>query len=168
MRFPQFPPWRRCAKWFLAASWCSGLILGIFAAMRASNILVPMMHSAVNSPASIFGLFAAAVFPFLISIYAVSISEPWLLLIISAYKAFGFSFCACAVSFAFGQSGWLVRFLFLFSDHCLLPLLYLYWLRYVSGDKPLSNWESGACIAAAVLVGCVDYFLISPFLAAVI
>ena len=161
-------PWRRFCRLLLAGSWCAGLLIGIAAANSAGTILAPMMRSAVMAPVSIVGLSAAALLPFLLSAYAVSISEPWLLLIISTFKAFGFSFCACAVSLTFGQSSWLVRFLFLFSDHCLAPVLYLYWLRHISGERNFSGWETVCFVAAAVLIGVIDFCLVSPFLATLI
>ena len=166
--FRAFFHWRRSGKWLLILCWSTGLLFGNAVATNAGEFLVPMMRSAVSAPVSILGLLAAAVLPFLISAYAVSISEPWLLLIISTLKAFGFSFSACAVSLAFGQSSWLVRFLFLFSDHCVMPLLWLYWLRHISGEKAFSLQEMACFIAAAVVIGWMDYFMISPFLAALI
>lgn len=159
---------RKYGKWFLAICWFIGMLFGIGAGRNASDFLIPTMRSAAVATVSIPGLLVASALPFLLSAYAVSISEPWLLLIISAYKAFGFSFCAFAVSLTFGQSGWLVRFLFLFSDHCLIPVLYLYWLRHISGERTFSFWEAVAVTAVAVLIGCIDYYLISPFLATLI
>lgn len=160
--------WRKTSPWLLALSWFLGMLLGVPAALAASEFLVPMMHESVQCSVSITGLLASTLLPFLLSAYAVSLSEPWLLLIISALKAFGFSYCACGVSLAFGQSSWLVRFLFLFSDHCLIPVLYLYWLRHIHGQTKTSVWELPACIGAALLVGSIDYCLIAPFLVSLI
>lgn len=160
--------WRKTSPWLLALSWIIGMLLGIPAALAASEFLVPMMRGSVSYPVSIPGLLAATLLPFLISAYAVSLSEPWLLLFISTIKAFGFSFCACGVSLAFGQSSWLVRFLFLFSDHCLIPVLYLYWLRHIRGESMVTSWELPACIGTALAVGSIDYCLIAPFLVSLI
>ena len=160
--------WRKYGPLFLALSWFVGMLLGISAALTASEFLVPMMRESVKCSASIPGLLAATLLPFLLSAYAVSLSEPWLLLIISALKAFGFSFCASGVSLAFGQSSWLVRFLFLFSDHCLIPVLYLYLLRHIRGHTELKAWEFPVCIGSALLVGTIDYCLIAPFLVTLI
>ena len=149
---------------FLALSWCIGLICGIQAARTASDTLIPLIREAVGRPVSIPGLLSVNVLPFLLSAYAVSSSEPWLLLIISSAKAFIFSFCAYGVRLAFGQSSWLVRFLFLFSDSCLIPILLLFWLRHIGKNTPVRRLELFACLAAAVNVGIVDYRFISPFL----
>lgn len=156
--------WCKVSTRLLAFSWCLGMLLGMLAATAASDTLIPMMRRAVYCPVSIPGLLAATVLPFLFSAYAVSLSEPWLLLIISALKAFSFAFCACGVSLAFGQSGWLVRFLFLFSDCCLIPVLFLYWIRHISGKGNGKRWELPVCIGAALLIGCIDYCFVAPFL----
>lgn len=160
--------WRKTSPWLLALSWLVGMLLGISAALAASEFLVPMMRESVKCSVSITGLLAATLLPFLLSAYAVSLSEPWLLLIISALKAFGFGYCASGVSLAFGQSSWLVRFLFLFSDHCLIPVLYLYWLRHIRGQTKAAVWELPACVGFALLVGSIDYCLIAPFLVTLI
>ena len=160
--------WRKFSPWLLALSWFSGMLLGTCAALATSEFLVPMMRQSVTRSVSIPGLLAASVVPFLFSAFAISLSEPWLLLIISTLKAFGFSFCACGVSLAFGQSSWLVRFLFLFSDHCLIPVMYLYWLRHIKGQVKTCFWEPAGCIGAALLVGCIDYCLVAPFLVSLI
>lgn len=162
------PFWRKFSPWLLALSWFLGMLLGVPAAVAASSFLVPMMHQSIQCAVSIPGLLAATVVPFLLSAFAVSLSEPWLLLIISTFKAFSFSFCSCGVSLAFGQSSWLVRFLFLFSDHLLIPLLYLYWMRHIRGQAINRSWELYGCIGAALLVGGIDRFLVAPFLASLV
>lgn len=156
--------WARLSPWFLGVSWLSGMVLGTLTANATKDDLIPMIQSSICSPVSIIGLLAAALLPFLLSAFAVLMSEPWLLLIISTFKAFSFSFCACGVSLAFGQSGWLVRFLFLFSDLCLVPLLYFYWLRHISGNIKVRQWELPICLCAAAAIGGIDYCFIAPFL----
>lgn len=153
---------------FLALSWCLGLVCGILAARTARDTLIPLMRAAAGRPVWILDLLIVTTLPFLISAYAASLSEPWLLLAISAAKAFIFSFCAYGVSLAFGQSSWLVRFLFLFSDSCLIPVLFLFWLRHIEKNAPVRRWELIVCLAVAVIVGIIDYRIISPFLVALL
>ena len=156
--------WRKFSVWLLALSWVSGLLLGALAANASKDILTPLIYGSVLCDASILGLLCASLLPFLLSAFAVFLSEPWLLLIISTFKAFSFSFCASGVSLAFGQSSWLVRFLFLFSDLCLVPVLCIYWLRHISGRHTVRQWELPACLCAAAVVSCIDYCFIAPFL----
>lgn len=155
--------WSRFCKHLLALCWCLGLLLGILAA-SASDDLVSMMRRSLSCPVSIPGLLAATVLPFLLSAYAVSLSEPWLLLPICMVKAFGFGFCAFGVSLAFGSAGWLVRLLFLFSDVCVIPVLFFYWLRHIRGDAARSYRDLVCCLIAAVAIGAMDLYFVSPFL----
>ena len=162
------PFWCKFSPWLLAFSWFLGTLLGIPAALAANNFLVPMMCQSVQCSVSIPDLLAVTVVPFLLSAFAVSLSEPWLLLIISTFKAFNFSFCACGVRLAFGQSSWLVRFLFLFSDYLLVPLLYLYWVRHIQGQAVRRTWELYCCIGASLVISGIDCFIVAPFLASLI
>ena len=160
--------WRKICTSFLALSWILGLLLGILAVSSASEMIVPMMRSAVSGSVSIPGLLAATLLPFLFSAYAVYYSEPWLLLIISVVKSFAFGFCAFGIYLAYGQSAWLVRFLFLFSDVFMMPVLYVYWLRHISGQVQPKVWVNASCVAAALVIGSIDYCLIAPFLVDII
>ena len=156
--------WYTFRKYLLFAFWCAGLLLGIFAACCMRFDLVPLIRNAVGCPASAIGLLTSAVLPFILSAYAVSFPEPWLLLPISALKAFSFGFCAFGVHFAFGSASWLVRLLFLFSDVCVIPLLFFYWLRHIQDTPAKPDREFWCCVLTAVAIGMIDYCLISPFL----
>lgn len=160
--------WKKHSPRLLAMSWVSGMLLGGIAAASAGDYLVSLMRQGAVCSASISGLLAAVLLPFLLSAFAVYLHEPWLLLIISAFKAFGFGFCAFAVGLAFGQSSWLVRFLFLFSDVSLMPVLYLYWLRHIQPDVSHRPWEIPGCVCIALLLGWIDYCYIAPFLVSVL
>lgn len=160
--------WRSSCRYVLIGCWLLGMLFGLYAAFSASDFLVPMMRGVVAHPVSFVGLLSATLLPLLFSAFAVSLSEPWLLLLISTVKAFSFSFCACGICLAFGQSSWLVRFLFLFSDHCTLPVLMFYWLRHIDGAKNQSIRESCVFLCIVILIGCIDYWLIAPFLVSLI
>ena len=157
--------WRKNATRFLAFCWFLGIALGCMAAAASGPVLADLVRRSTGASLSITGAMTAAVLPLLLSAFAVSFSEPWLLLFISTFKAFSFSFCAWGVCLAFGQSGWLVLFLFLFSDVFLIPLLYFYWLRHIRGDRTPRTWELPAFLTASLGIGCIDYLFIAPVLA---
>ena len=156
--------WCKLRKYLLAFSWCLGLLMGIATAHTASDKLVPLMYIATRSDVSVTGLFVSCVFPILLSACEVYFSEPWLLLPISTLKAFGFGFCSFGVSLAFGSASWLVRLLFLFSDICVIPLLFLYWIRHIGDVSGKTGRELAGCIAVATAVAATDFYVISPFL----
>jgi hypothetical protein len=155
--------WRKTAVRLLAISWCLGIILGYLAAVSAKSVISDVVQRCVNADLSVVGVLAVTVLPFLMSAFAVSFSEPWLLLFLSTFKAFSFSFCAWGVCLAFGQSSWLVLFLFLFSDIFLIPALYFYWVRHIHLDR-ISIWGNGLYILYALAIFALDYWVIGPFL----
>lgn len=156
--------WCKSAVPLLAFFWCVGLPLGMRTALRSDG-LIAVFQCAVQVVPSPVGLLTASVAPFLLCGFAVYLSEPWLLLIISGVKAFNFGYCACGTILAFGQGSWLVRFLFLFSDCCLIPLLLLYCVRHIRSRT--ADWELRACLIIAVLIAFFDYWVISPFLVSI-
>lgn len=160
--------WCKLSTFLLALSWVAGLLLGVCSAFSASSFLVPMMRESIGCSVSIPGLLVAAFLPFLFSIYAVYLSEPWFLLIISTLKAFCFGFCACGVSLAFGHCSWLVRFLFLFTDVFSIPVLYWYWVKHIKIEtKPIVQ-ETLVCMGFVACFVAIDYCFVAPFLVSLI
>lgn len=155
----------RCnkANLFLAVSWCFGLLVGTLSAASASNTLIPMMRGAVSCPVSIFGLLLAVYLPFLLSALAAWF-YPSLIYGLCAFKAFCFSYCAYGINLTFGNSAWLIRFLFLFSEGLLLPVLYLFWMRHISAGRTKLISELVLCALIATVVVIVDILWISPYL----
>ena len=156
--------WHKTAPRFLVASWFLGIALGCLAANASAAILVELIRSSIGTDLSIIGALTVAVLPFLLSAFAISFDQRWLLLLISIGKAFSFSYCAWGVCLAFGQSGWLVLILFLFTDLFLVPLLYFYWLQHIRGDRTPKVWELPVFLAAAIAIACIDHRFVAPFL----
>lgn len=157
---------RKVSTVFLACAWVSGLVLG--AVLPANDFLVSAMRRAAAGPVSITGLLAAILLPFLFSAFAVYSSEFWLLIPIAFIKAFLFSFSGAAVIYSFGQSGWLVRLLLIFSDSLMLPFLWWYWLQALSFGKTRFLFNSICVLIAAFIIGSLDFTVISPFLVKVL
>lgn len=160
--------WRKGCRFFLAFSWLAGLACGILVYLSAGNFLLSLMRSTLYVPVSIVGLLCVTTFPFLLSAFAVFLSKPVLLLPICFGKAFLFAFASIGILQAFGSAGWLLRWLLLFSDCASIPLLYWFWLRYLPGYRSLSGWEAASMLSLWLLIGSVNYSVISPLLARLI
>lgn len=80
--------WRKYCFLFLAFCWIAGLLSGASACLAAGDSLNSLMRGAAARPVSIVSLLGVTMFPFLLSAFAVYISEPWLLLIVSFGDAF--------------------------------------------------------------------------------
>lgn len=157
--------WHRYCIPLLNAFWVVGLLSGILVSLSFRELLVPMLRQAVCEDNSVSGFLVVSVLPFIFCAYSVSLSEHWLLPLIGGLKALSFGFCACGVALAFGQSGWLIRMLLLFSDCITVPLLYWFSLRHISGRTSRVLRDMVVVIVVLLVVGYADCMVVSPFLA---
>lgn len=148
-------------KILLGASWVLGMLIPVCIFSQIDASFPSLMRRAVVGQVSIVSLLASILLPYLLSAFAVYISKPLLLLPIAFIRGFTLILVLMTVSEAFGSAGWLIRGLFLFSDVAFMPFLYLFWHRNISVVSNNSGW---VCCGAAVLIGCLDYYYISPFL----
>lgn len=160
--------WRKGSPYFLAFSWISGLVCGIVAFSSACDFQISWMRGVPYGSVSIVSMLCVTCLPFLFSAFAVYLSKPAFLLLISFGKAFCFSFISLGVQFAFGSAGWLVRWLLCFSGCISAPVLYLYWLRHIDGGKGFSWLETLCFLSVFLLMASFDFVEISPFLASLI
>ncbi|MGM9548844.1 MAG: hypothetical protein ACI3V5_03265 [Faecousia sp.] len=160
--------WRKCCFLILAFCWIAGLLSGAYVFRSAGSSLDSLMRGALFRPVSIAGLLCVTIFPFLFSAFAVYISEPRLLLLVCFGEAFVFSFVSLGLTQCGGSAGWLIRWLLSFSTSLTAPLLYLYWLRHLTGRKRFCSLEAAGMLCMCALIGSVDFRLISPFLAGLI
>lgn len=155
---------RKWDKFCLALCWALGLSFGGFGFRYCGSILSSQMPLAVISQPSIFGLLTSSALPFLFSAFAVYIHAPWLMYGICFFKAFSFAYISCCVFSAFTTAGWLVRWLFLFTDLFAAAALYHYCHRHISGVR---NFSAGCLVgyaAVLLLVIGVDHSCISLLL----
>lgn len=156
--------WKKFGTSILLIFWVLGSALGFLFGMAGNTDYSTVIRNAVLQPQSLSGILVVALLPFLIGTLAVSCSEFWVLPVLGGIKAFAFSFIACIVSVTFGQSSWLIYVLLLFSDMLLVPVFCVFCLRYISGNQALLRREWCIWFLVAILVGCLDYCFISPFL----
>ena len=82
--------------------------------------------------------------------------------------AFVLSFVSLGVMRCGGSAGWLVRWLLVFSASLASPLMYLYWLRHLTGRRRFDGLEAACVLCLCALIGSVDFRLVSPLLARLI
>lgn len=152
----------------LALSWILGLGFGGLTFRYGMDHLVSLMPSVLSSRLSIVGLASSALLPFLFSVFAVYFSHPWVLTIICFTKAFLYAYVSCGVYQAFGDYGWLVHWLLLFADTLCIPVLFLYWLRHLSGYRRFRFWTTAAYLTALAGIILTGYYLVSPLIGALI
>lgn len=148
----------------LAVFWIAGMLTGLHISNTVNAFDNSLMRAAVLSGVSMVGLLAVVLFPLILSAIAVYFSVPLFFFLLSFGKAFGFAFCSFRILTAFGSAGWLVRWLLLFSDTCMSVVLLWFWIRNINGIGASSKKDLAVCAAFALLIGCFDYFVVSPFL----
>lgn len=158
----------KCSEGLLACAWIFGLISGIFFSFSAGDSFFSLMRSAADGRVSICGLLSTILLPLLLSAFAVFISKPRLFIPIAFVKALAFAYCGIGVWLAFGSAGWLFRCFLMFSDICMLPVLWWFWIRNLGTDtrKPFRTFLT--VLAAALFIGFLDFNVISPFWASLI
>ena len=155
---------RRRLAVILAFTWCAGLILGAYTAILADIPFFSMMRTAPDARVSIPGLLAVMLLPFLFSAFAVYVSSLWLLVPIAFSKAFLFSYLSTGLSAVAGTSGWLLRFLWMFSDCLTVPVLLWFWFSACSKRREAALINAAAALPVLIGICYLDLQVISPFL----
>ncbi len=156
---------RECATSFLHLALCAilGAGFGVLFTAMADRSYLPLMYSAAKSPVSFVGLVVVGLVPFLICSLVVSLMRPLLIYPICFCRVFLYSAGAHAIHLSFGSAGWLMGFLVQFSDLCLIPVLFWFALRNLTGGSKLRTWDIWICLCISALVIVLDYCIISPF-----
>ena len=144
---------------FLASA-CIGTLFGCcFSAIFKDDYLV-LMRRAVSLPVSIVGTLMAVVVPYVAIVYSTRL---WL---IYAQICLRFFFVAASfyiVGEAFGSAAWLIRCLLLFPDYLCMPVVFHFVCRSRRNKR-----KQTVLLIYSLLIGWINYQLISPFLAAII
>lgn len=141
--------------------WLGGLFLGLLMYYKSASIYFSLMLGSVS--VSIVGCLFSSFFPFLISVFAVFIHKPSLLLATIFLKGCFFSYVSIAFLNSLGACGWLIRLFFMISDICSLPLLYIFWRRCLRCGALPSISEFLFVLCGQLLIVGLDYHVIFPF-----
>lgn len=148
----------------LAFSWTVSLICGVCFSAKDLSVVV-LMRLLPYSQVSIVGLIFVLLLPLLIAILCLFYAKPVVLNILFIIKGFFLGYFLYGVKVAFGDSGWLMRFLVSFSDSCMSLVLLWFGFRQIEKNKLSLKKDAIVASAATLIIGIIDYFLVSPFLA---
>ena len=162
--FPNLPV--NAPSIFLALFWILGFLFGAYAANYLPEDYVSMIQASAGKQAAFWGLFLTGCLPFLAAYFCVCFSKNYLLYPVGFLKAFFFSLCSMCIYRGFGSAGWLVNGLFQWADRLLLPVLYWYCLRHLTGTS--SKRDAFLCLAFYVSFLYLEYRFVSPYLAMLI
>lgn len=140
-----------------------GAGLGALFAGTSGDTYILLMRMAASRPVSIVGSAVSVFLPFLVSVFLIAHSKPWLVYLICGIRLFLFSSAAFALGRSFGSAGWLVRLMLQMPDLCLIPVLI--WFSAVTLARSCTKRVMIRCILLVAVIGMFDYCMISPFLA---
>lgn len=137
--------------------------LGVLFAATAGNHYFLLMRKASSCFVSIVDLAVTVLLPFFVSVFIVIHSKPWLAYIICGIWIFSLSSTCYGICCSFGAAGCLIQGMMQFPDICLTPVLIWLTMRRLAGK--FCGRICIYCSAFALVIGMIDYCLISPFLA---
>lgn len=147
----------------IAIAWIAGLFAGCF--LLTQTPFASLMCSVLFLRISIFGLFISLAFPLLLSYILLRFFRFSCILPFAFVKAFSFICSFGGIMIAFGNAGWLVSWMILFSDFFLVVILLFQWFSAATGKR----YKTYLCIVVycliPILIGCFDYFVVSPYAA---
>ena len=153
--------------------WCKILLcclagagLGILFSASAAEQYVSLMRMAPGRPVSIVSSAVAVFLPFLISAFLIVHSKPWLVYTICATCICSTTASGWALYHAYGSAAWLVRLLMQLPHYyAICGILFLSIKRFMRTLR----WRTIVYVAVVLAVlGMIDYYVCSPFLAELI
>ena len=167
-RYRYSDPTRRRNVSVLAFVLGCGFLFGSILSALPGNSDCMLITAAADYPASAGALLAVTLLPFLFTAFALFIRRRRLLLLISYLKASAFSYICGSVLRMYGQSGWLLVTLLLFSDCLALPLLCWVWIRSLDDGRRVALRVIPVVFFLVSGIAFLDCRLISPYLARLI
>lgn len=152
----------------LSATWVAGLLAGLYTVSIVPTSYFSLMRSILYDRMSIVVLVLTLIFPFLFSYVAYRLSMPFLIFPIAFLKAFTFAYSAFGVVMAYGDAGWMMRWLLLFSDSFIVVLLLWFWFRNASANRITLNKALLVCVLLASFICLFDYSVILPLSASLV
>lgn len=164
-RIANFVSFHRKDKLFLLAffSFC-GTFLGTLTSYHLDSFILALMRRGSLASVSIVGLIVVNFLPFLITSVVILLSKPSLFLPIGFLKNFSFAFFRSLICISYGQAGWLVGTIMLFSDTIVMVLLHWFWIRHIDGIQVSAYRDLSFCFAVSFVACILDYIWVSPFL----
>ena len=152
---------RRSKLLLLAFFSFSGILLGVITSHNIDPFLFPLMHSVLSDSVSIVDLIVVACFPFLITAIIVLLSNPCLFLLHSFVKSFSYAFVRSFTCISFGDAGWIVGAMMVFSDTLVMCVLHWFWIRHLHFIQKSAKRDLLICFVLSLVACFIDYFWVS-------
>ena len=148
---------------FVASSWLFGLLASAYFVHQTT--FASLMCSVLFLRISIFGLLTSLAIPLFLTYILLRFFSFYYVLPLVFLKAFSFMCCYFGITSAFGNAGWLVSGMVLFSDFFLVTLLLLQWFNAATGKMYSPEKYLVVYCILPIIVVCFDYLVVSPYAA---
>lgn len=164
--FPKFASFfnrHGCA--FLVFSWILGLYLGVISATHSNIQGSAWRLELLNSDTSLFAFFIICfLLPLWLSFWAIRFRAFVVICFLAIIKSFLYGYIHAFVYNAFGDAGWLMKSLLLFSDTYLTVLLLWYWIKNITNHGQLCDVSTAKFLITGFCVCVLDVAFIVPFI----
>ena len=150
-------------RMFLALAWFSGLVLALLLFSGNADVL-SVLTTAADSQIFFWSLLLNMMLPLLLSAFAVFFWGLHSILVLCFCKALTYGSVAVGVFNAFPSSGWLIRWMLLFSSTLCNFLNYYFWLGCFHRPGILPWRRLLVCAALMVLAVFLDCHYVAPLL----
>ncbi len=145
----------------VAVVWILGLLVGVLFVRQAA--FASLMCSVLFLRISIVGLVVSLAIPLALTYILLRFFYFYSILPLIFLKAFSFACCYSGIMIAFGNAGWLVSGMVLFSDFFLVVLLLLQWFNAAAGKRYGPHRYFIVYCLVPIIVVCFDYLVVSPY-----
>ena len=145
-------------------SWIIGLFLGYRIALCILPETKLFICRIIETNTNIVGFLLVHLITLLLSAYLFYRNIPALVLPIIFLKAILYSFMLSAISLTFGDIGWLLSRLYVFSDSCTVVVLLFFWIKCINCNINIIKRHTALSITAVCFICYFDYACLSPFL----
>lgn len=155
------------AAYIVLFLWVIGVSVGRQFCRGDPDAISVLMRTALECRVSIVGLFCMLFLPQIFNAFAIYRRMPVIVFAMVLWKAICFGFVFAAIGITYTNASWLVRFLLLCSDCVGIACCIWLFLRHgTQMRRPSFSVDFIGCICLCFAAGVIDYFLISPFAAA--
>lgn len=142
--------------------WMFGLSAGVYTASTLPLSILSLVRTILYDRTSVILLILIRCFPLFAAFIVCLLYRPVLVIPIAFIKAFSFAFSAYGIVLAFGNAGWLIRWLLMFSDS--ISILFFVWfsIRNISNNQKSLIKDFVVCFLATTFFCISDYFAILP------
>ena len=151
------------AKLSLSIFWVLGILLGLCLSSSLTEDSHSLVRTLLNSRVSTVGLITNLLLYVILSAIAWKLKLPAIYILLAFTKALSYGFCICSIGYAFQGAGWLLRWLYLFSDSCSSALLLWFWYRNISLPSDRSAKDLYISGIITITIALIDVNCMIPF-----